>query len=112
MQFVGCTVALYRGVKFGKLGECCALVVDISARWFESAPRLHKFLKKGEKKATAATIWTVVGEFITNFFSNGGTVLSSVLANTTLATMVVGIPVFGWLCAKILKMAHLKGRRR
>lgn len=75
-------------------------------------PPASIIIKERRKDATAATIWSVVGDFITNFFSNGGNVLTAILQNTTLATMVVGIPVFGYIAGKILKMAHLKGRRR
>lgn len=57
-------------------------------------------------------MWTVLTDFISSFFTAGESVLTSILGNTILATMVIGIPLFGIVVSKILKMAKLKGRRR
>lgn len=61
----------------------------------------------------ATTIWTILTGFFTNFFTAAESLLTSIMGNATIATMVIGIPLFSIITGMVLKLANLRrGRRR
>lgn len=62
----------------------------------------------------AATIWTILTSYITGFFTAGETVLSNIMSNELMATLVIGVPFFAIITGTVLRLANLRrgGRRR
>lgn len=54
--------------------------------------------------ATIASVFTMLGTFITNFFTNAGTVLNSIMAQEVLAMFVIIVPVFGLLVGLLFRL--------
>lgn len=79
---------------------------------FESSARVHKYLYSREKEvfkptpaaATISALFTIVGTFITNFFTNAGTILNSIMQQEVLAMFVLAVPVFGLLIGLLFRL--------
>lgn len=55
-------------------------------------------------ETSTVSIWTILTSFITNIFTAIGSVLTSVMGNETLATFVVGIPLFSLAIGLLFKL--------